>query len=130
MKGANKVKTTRRKALDMRNQGNTFKKIGAALGVGACRAREIYLSALREQNRPNHDFDVLSRRAANCLRDFGIEDRGSALAAVNSGALHHKNKDCRNYGRMCHKEVCAWLGILQMKKVEIKLEEGRRAANR
>ena len=102
-------------ALNLRQDGLTYKAIGERLGVCSQRARDIVKRAERcLRIWPNNDLMALSARARNCLLCYDYDTREKVLQGVLSGDIRpcagYQN-GLANYGKKTHKEVCDWLGI-------------------
>jgi hypothetical protein len=102
--------------LKLRESGLSFRAIGEQFGMSPGQAKKIYEQALRQQDRTPHWMDGLGVRVANCLSNLDIDSREAALKAVKDGWLRPGGRkpggrSCRNYGKKCHEELCAWLGL-------------------
>jgi hypothetical protein len=89
--------------------GLSFSKIGAQMGISESRAFVLYQRAEARVDSSPHWTDGLNVRAANRLNNLNINSREAALEAFQSGKLTPGRE--RNYGVKSHREVARWLGL-------------------
>ena len=106
------------RVIEMRLNGETFKKIGMEIGVSPCRASQIYQSAERKLRRLKSDegwFEKLPARVANCISMAGIKTEEECRAAIVSGELTAKGKymgrPLNGFGKKSFTCVCKRLNI-------------------
>ena len=113
------------RALAMRREGFTYKKIGIELGVSRARASQMVQQAEQKLEKQNNygDFKYLSVRARNCLLGAGYKTKEQVFQAVINGEIHTGSNSIQNYGKRSHLEVCEWLGIKTINKKQAPNEE-------
>lgn len=98
------MKERYRRALELRNAGASFRAIGEELDVGAQRAREIYIKALRWKDTSSEWWHGLPVMAKNCLLRAGCESKEQALRLLDT------KPRIENLGKKGRAEVYRWLG--------------------
>ena len=78
----------RRRIVELRESGKTFREIGEALGVSRSYAQSLYSRAVRRMLRSGDPLAALSQRARNCLAREGLETREQVIAVIARGLLH------------------------------------------
>ncbi|MCP5230680.1 MAG: hypothetical protein H6948_01055 [Zoogloeaceae bacterium] len=102
------------KALQLREEGKTFKEVGEALGVSTERARQIFATAQRKKNAPRITWtDGLEPKLANALIAARYTSRDDVRAAVERGEIAVKNGrgTVPWIGPASVAEIRAWLGM-------------------
>lgn len=104
------------RVIAMREQERaSFREIGAAIGVGCRRAREIYMRGrIRLSNQDRADEILLyglPQRAFAALETLNLATREQVAQAIAAGRLRPGARGCRNYGPKTHVEVLEWLRL-------------------
>jgi hypothetical protein len=99
----------RRRIVELRESGKTFREIGEALGVSRSYAQSLYSRAVRRMLRSGDPLAALSQRARNCLAREGLETREQVIAVIARGLLHPQRNPL--YGPKTHAEICHWAGV-------------------
>jgi hypothetical protein len=98
-------------------QKKSFREIGAAIGLTAKRAHQLYHASLRrielrKSGGENNPEFALKTRAVHCLyKTFNKREitKSEVIEALKSGQL--RPAGTYGYGWKTHREVCQWAGV-------------------
>lgn len=103
--------------LALRDNGMTFKAVGAALGLTPSRTRNLYLRARsRRAGKKPAWTDGLNQRLANCLRWLEFGSREEVAQALRSGHLQRLAACERSLNAAALAELEQWLGACERDK--------------
>lgn len=97
--------------------GKTLAEIGAILGIGKERVRQIYWRQKIRESRNPDTIDSLPTRVFNCLQNFGLkpnatkDDVLNVLPEIRMGSKVGGQNSIKNLGVKSLEEIEKWVGV-------------------